>query len=100
MQTSVAASFLVCVLSMSCVAAPARFAELRVPPVRDELPRNPTTSPSSLPAVDSPESWEKRRVELRREWDVILGALPAERVPLKIEVVSTEDLTDHTRLLL
>jgi len=29
-----------------------------------------------------------------------MGALPAERVPLKIEVVSTEDLTDHTRLLL
>jgi dienelactone hydrolase len=41
----------------------------------------------------------KPKAELEREWREILGPFP-EPVPLRPEVLSTEELPDHTRLLL
>lgn len=76
-------------------AGPA-FEELRVKPA-GELP-----AVTPLAGTESRVAWEERRDELRREWEAIMGAIPApaQRVPLATEVVSTEELADHTRVLL
>jgi dienelactone hydrolase len=82
-------------LLLLCVAASPAFPELRVRPVGQA----PTTLPalSKAPLTDV-AAWEKRRDEIRREWDEIIGPMPA-RVPLETTIVSTESLDDHTRLL-
>jgi pimeloyl-ACP methyl ester carboxylesterase len=53
------------------------------------------------PVTDAKDaaSWEKQRAELRKQWDEILGPMPAP-VPLNVQIVSTEELADHTRLLI
>lgn len=44
------------------------------------------------------ESWETQRPEIRSQWEAILGPMPP-RVPLNVQIISTEALEDHTRLL-
>lgn len=39
----------------------------------------------------------KRRTALRAEWQAFLGKFPAERAPLKVEVLATETLPEFTR---
>src|SRR5687767_3299433 len=92
------------IMSVGCLAAgpapPARFEELRERPAMQGVGDPPPLTP--LSGVDSRAAWEARRVGLRREWEAIVGALPPpqQRVPLASEVVSTEKLADHTRVLL
>ena len=52
-----------------------------------------------LIGTETRESWEKRRGELRKEWEAIVGPFPP-RVPLEVDTLSTEKLDDHTRILL
>ena len=56
----------------------------------------------ALPGTSGRDAWEKQRAELRKQWEQIIGPMPAaaERVPLAVEVVSTESLDDHTRVVL
>src|SRR5690349_8583044 len=42
--------------------------------------------------------WQRRRKEIDRQWRDFMGPFPR-RVALKPEIVSTEELPDHTRLL-
>ena len=102
-------TLITCSICFACLAAaPARFAELRVPPAKHEIgdtsSQSPPPPPPLLPlsGTDSRSAWEKRRVELRREWEAIMGEIPApaQRVPLKTEVIATEALDDHTRVTL
>jgi dienelactone hydrolase len=69
------------------------FPEFRRPPEK-KFPALPAFAEASDSA-----SWEKRRAELRSHWDRILGPLPP-RGPISIQVVSTEELPDHSRLLI
>jgi hypothetical protein len=83
------------VLLMACVAASPEFPELRTPPAT-----MPADAPAPKPiAADDVKSWESRRAEIRSAWQDLLGPMPA-RVPLAVEVVSREELDDHSRLLL
>src|SRR5687767_12687555 len=86
----------VAIVAVLMMGAKADYAELRARPA-GEFPRV-----TPLAGTESRAAWEKRRVELRREWEQVMGAMPAaaERVPLATEVVSTENLSDHTRVLL
>src|SRR5687768_12759181 len=89
------------VVSVGCLAAgPAGFEDWRERPATQPIGKTPALTP--LTATRSRAAWEKRRVELRREWEGIMGALPSpeQRVPLASEVVSTEELADHRRVLL
>jgi hypothetical protein len=47
----------------------------------------------------SKQDWPRRRAELHETWSGIIGPFPAERVPLKAEVLSRVVLSDHVRLL-
>ena len=72
-------------------------------PKFEELRERPAGDFPALPALGGTESraaWAGRRVELRRAWDEIIGPLPAQRAALKTEIVSTEELPDHSRVLL
>jgi pimeloyl-ACP methyl ester carboxylesterase len=56
----------------------------------------------AAPALDIPatrDAWEPRRQQFLKQWQQIIGPLP-ERPPVDVKVVSTEELPDHTRLLL
>lgn len=80
---------------MACTAASPQFPELRT---------HPTTTPADAPApqpitASDVKSWETRRAEIRIAWEQILGPMP-QRVPLDVEIVSREQLDDHSRLLL
>ena len=48
--------------------------------------------------ITTRRAWAKRRDALRQQWRAFLGPFPR-RVDLKPEVLSTEELPDHTRLL-
>ena len=41
--------------------------------------------------------WQQQRAALRQRWQGLLGEFPAVRVPLKTEVLTTEELPDFTR---
>jgi len=43
------------------------------------------------------EYWNRRREELREQWQARLGPFPAVRVPLEPEILSTEELPEFTR---
>jgi dienelactone hydrolase len=75
------------------------FPELRRPP-DGQWPRlaSPLAAPGE-PPVTTTAGWKRRRERLEREWKALLGPMP-ERVPLKPEIVSTEEVADHTRQLL
>jgi hypothetical protein len=81
-------------LVMCCIGGSGRFTELRHPP-----PQPMPTLPPLLgaPATDLP-AWERRRAEIRAAWEQIIGPMP-KRVPLETKVLSSEELADHTRLL-
>lgn len=87
-------------VALAAAVAPL-FAELRRPP--EPAPAGPALSPllvdSGGGVVTTRRAWDRRRAQLRREWDEILGPLPR-RVPLQPREVSREELPDHTRLLL
>lgn len=88
------------------LAAAAAFAE----PAGAEAPRDPLaglrTPPSPPPAdaprlspllvgasgkaVATPADWKERRAEIEARWRSFLGELPAERVPLELEVLEAE----------
>jgi hypothetical protein len=82
-------------LIIPCVAAAPEFPELRTPPstMPADAPKPKAIAPADVKA------WEARRKEIRTAWEQILGPMPA-RVPLNVEVVSREELDDHSRLLL
>lgn len=87
--------FVAGLLLLACVAAAPLFPELR---------ERPTTMPAHAPAprpivADDVKSWESRRGGIRDAWEQILGPMPP-RVPLDVEIVSREELDDHSRLLL
>jgi hypothetical protein len=87
---------------LSCVAAGAAGAAA---PEFPELRRPPATMPADAPAPRAVDpggdvgSWERRRAEIRGAWERLLGPMP-DRVPPAVEVLSREELADHTRLLL
>jgi dienelactone hydrolase len=73
-------------------------------PAFPEMRARPATAGEFAPVTplggtETCQTWEKRRAELRREWEQIIGPLPAERTPLNVEEVSREELADHTRVL-
>ena len=47
--------------------------------------------------LTTPAQWQQRRAALRQRWQSLLGEFPAVRVPLKTEVLATEELPDFTR---
>jgi dienelactone hydrolase len=53
--------------------------------------------PLNVPATS--DAWPARRQELLQQWQSILGPMP-QRPADEVKVVSTEELADHTRLLL
>lgn len=55
-------------------------------------------SPAAI-VVGDLKAWDARRAEIRQAWEKILGPMPAQ-VPLDVEIVSREELDDHSRLLL
>lgn len=80
------------------------MASLAAGPVFPELRRPPATLPAATPsprpiAPADLKTWESRRREIRAAWEKILGPMP-ERVPLDVQVISREELDDHSRLLL
>jgi Dienelactone hydrolase family len=77
------------------------FAEWR------EAPPEPAGGLASLPPllqdgagrpIPTRMAWARRRKALWQEWTALMGPFPR-RVALKPEVVATEELPDHTRLL-
>ena len=50
-----------------------------------------------LPAGGSSEDWKGQRARLREQWQARLGRFPTAKVPLNLEIVTTEELSDHTR---
>lgn len=50
--------------------------------------------------VRSLADWEKKRRELRKEWQEFLGAYEFSGLPLQLQVLKTEELEDCTRTLI
>lgn len=48
-------------------------------------------------AATNVAQWQQQRAALRLRWQGLLGEFPAERAPLKSEVLATEELPDFTR---
>jgi dienelactone hydrolase len=71
------------------------FVALREPPAQ-----RPPPLPAILGEGDDVTAWEAKRAELRAAWETIIGPMPPRDAPLDVEVLSTEELNDHTRLLL
>jgi dienelactone hydrolase len=80
--------------AMMAAGAGAAFPELRATPAGE------IAAVAALKGTEDRQAGETRRPELRRAGDQILGPLPEQRAPLDTEVVSREELDDHTRLLL
>jgi dienelactone hydrolase len=82
------------IMLASTMGAGPTFPELRAKPAGDLGPVAP------LGGTENRQAWETQRAELRRAWEQMIGPLPGQRVALNTEVVSREELDDHTRLLL
>src|SRR5438874_460959 len=80
-------------LCAATIGAAPVFQDLRQAPQQSLAALAPLTGTSDRAA------WEKRRAELRQQWEQILGPMP-QRVPLLPQVLSSEELPDHTRLLI
>jgi hypothetical protein len=80
-------------LALLCVAAAPLFPELRQPPASQ-----PSRGALVAIEVTNRDTWKTHRAELRRQWQEILGPFPP-RVPLATQIISSEQLGDHTRLL-
>ncbi len=81
-------------LLLLCLGTGPLFPELRTPPPA----QNVSVRPLPIEASDR-DPWEARRGELLKQWQEILGPFP-QRVPLDARVVSSEELEDHTRVLI
>jgi hypothetical protein len=66
-----------------------------------ELRRAPDAALRPLPPIEIQDAkgWPARRAELREVWAKIIGPFPAERVPLRPEILTREVLDDHVRML-
>src|SRR3954470_21340316 len=88
-------------LGLFALTAPATdFSQFRRPPDgREKLPTIPSVliDDKGKPVTD-PVAWKGAREHLLRQWQQIIGPFP-ERVPLATRVISTEELADHTRIL-
>src|SRR5687767_12598451 len=78
----------------------APYAEFRRPPEgRERLPvLPPVAADGAGKPLTTPQAWRPQREALARRWREIIGPFP-ERVPLEPKVLSTEELPDHTRIL-
>ena len=90
-----------CLTAAIILAAPL-FGEFREQPAQPdegflELP--PLLRTRKGKPITTREGWRRRRRVLERRWREFLGPFPR-RVALRVKVVSTEILRDHTRLLL
>src|ERR1051326_2686083 len=89
-------------IPLLAVLAGALFEEWRQPPP-EPAGGFAHLSPLLVDAEGKPiagrAAWMRRRKELQRQWSEFLGPFPR-RVALKPEVLSTEELPDHTRLRL
>jgi dienelactone hydrolase len=56
----------------------------------------------TLQPVKTPQEWAKRRAEIRREMQTVMGPLPTpdRRIPLDVKIISEEETPDYTRVLL
>jgi hypothetical protein len=90
---AVVSSFVIALCGAASAESPKPefMAELREPP-KGSNQNFPATAP------DSRDKWPKRRKEILETWQKVIGPMP-DRVPLKPQVLSTESLDDHTRLL-
>ena len=75
---------------------------LQTPPAHE--PTNaPQLSPLLLDAggkpITSESGWLQQRARLKAQWQSVLGDFPQQKVPLKAEVVVTEELAEFTRQL-
>jgi hypothetical protein len=75
---------------------------LQIPPAH--LPTNPPRLSDLLidsqgRPVTSKRSWLQQRAHLREPWQKLLGEFPKAKVPLKAQVVATEELAEFTRRL-
>ena len=87
------------ILLFALLTAPALFSELRRPPEKAVPALPPVLVDEQGKPVESRAAWKGVRDRLKREWSAILGPFP-ERPPLDPQVLSTENLPDHTRILL
>jgi dienelactone hydrolase len=79
-----------------------RFAGWRQPPpapAEGFVTLPPLLTDASGRAIETAVAWQRRRKELARVWQTLLGPFP-DRVPLRPEVRTTTEAPDHTRLLL
>ncbi|MSU65337.1 MAG: dienelactone hydrolase [Opitutus sp.] len=66
--------------------------------VTDSAPKLPplfAVGPENSTAAK--EDWGRRRAGLREQWQAFLGPFPANKAPLKTEILATEELPDFTR---
>ena len=87
------------ILTLVLLAAPATplFPEFRQKPPGEFPSLKPVLDAAGKPVADR-AGWAAARAALLGQWRQILGPFP-DRVPLNPQVLSTEELTDHTRLL-
>lgn len=85
-------SILIAVTLLSWEQSQPRFAQLRQPP-EESLPK---LADVINPDVDA-AGWNRRREQIRADWQSIIGPFP-ERTPLATELITTEELPDHTRI--
>ena len=78
---------------------PAQPAAVPVPPARvtDTRPVLAPIVPEQSAAALTPSEWTKHRTALLAAWRQQLGPLPAAKVALDTEILSTEELPDFTR---
>ncbi len=91
-----------CLLGVGALVVPASECNLQTPPAH-----GPTNAPqlSSLlteargEPIASKRAWLKQRAHLKAQWQAVLGDFPKAKVPLKTEVLATENLPEFTRQL-
>jgi dienelactone hydrolase len=76
---------------------------------RPALQRPPEVMPADMPElspllrdargepINTKSAWRRQREIIRREWLKFLGGLPANKPPLKAQILSSEELPDFTR---
>src|SRR4051794_40859781 len=88
------------ILTFVLLATPATplFPEFRQKPPGDSPALKPILIDAAGKPVTNRAGWADVRTSLLQQWRQILAPSP-DRVPLDPQVLSTEDLPDHTRLL-
>ena len=89
-------------LSFGMLGVWAGTADLQAPPAR-QATNAPQLSALLVDShgkpISSRRSWAKQRARLKASWQGFLGEFPKAKVPLKTEVLATEDLSEFTRQL-